>query len=92
MTIDREGPLTPAELEMLAWNTPILKPSGKLEPPDIEYDYMLEVMKAAKTQSGRRITSLDELNRLARKHNQAGRKSGARESGCKSPEHLSKAL
>jgi hypothetical protein len=70
MGTDHEGPLTPPELEMLEWNIPILKPCGKLEPPDIEYDVMLSVMEAARRQSGRLITDLDELARIARKHNQ----------------------
>jgi hypothetical protein len=65
-----DRPLTPAELEMLEWNIPVLKPSGKLEPPDVEYGYMLEVMATAKRESGRLITNLDELAQIARKHNQ----------------------
>jgi hypothetical protein len=67
-----DGPLTPAELEMLDWNRPILKPNGKLEPPDIEHDYMIRVMATARAQSGRTITNLDELACIARKHNQTG--------------------
>jgi len=66
----QEGPLSQAELEMLEWNIPILKSNGKCEPPDIEYADMLEVMATAKRQSGRLITDLDELARIARKHNQ----------------------
>jgi len=70
MGTGHEGPLTPAELEMLEWNIPILKPCGKFEPPEIEYEVMLKVMETARRQSGRLITDLDELARIARKHNQ----------------------
>jgi hypothetical protein len=70
-TVDNnDGPLTPAELEMLEWNRPVLQPSGRIAPPDVEYEYMLRVMAIAKKQSGRAITNLDELERIARKHNQ----------------------
>ena len=62
--------LTAAELEMLKWNQPVLKPNGKLEPPDVPYEYMLEVMKAARLQSGRLITDLDEFARIARRYGQ----------------------
>ena len=70
MITDQEQPLSRAELEMLKWNIPILKPNGKLEPPDIEYQNMLDVMATARRESGRLITNLDELARIARKHNQ----------------------
>jgi len=50
--------------------SPILKPCGKFEPPEIEYEVMLKVMETARRQSGRLITDLDELARIARKHNQ----------------------
>ena len=70
MNRESDGPLTPAELEMLNWNTPILKPNGKLEPLDVEYEYMLAVMARARHESGRSITNLDDLARIARKHGQ----------------------
>lgn len=70
MIQDSDHPLTPAELEMLRWNTAITKPSGKVEPPDVDYDYMLEVMAEARRQSGRLVTNLDELATIARKHGQ----------------------
>ncbi len=66
----QDGPLSSAELEMLEWDTPILKQNGRVEPPDIEYEYMLTVMKMAKEQSGRLINNLNELARIARKHKQ----------------------
>jgi hypothetical protein len=82
---NQEGPLAPAELEMLEWNIPILKPNGKLEPPDIEYEHMLEVMAAAKRQSGRLITDLDELARIARTHHQWAEKPAINQEDASGP-------
>lgn len=78
MDENHEGPLTPAELEMLSWNTPVLKANGRVEPPDLEDEYMLRVLAAAKAESGCLRSNLDELARIARMHNQFPNEGGVK--------------
>src|SRR5258708_3318889 len=72
-----EAPLTLAELELLKINHKTLKDNGKFEPPDIDFEDLQVLLAAAYRESGRRITNLDELQRIAESHGQVPDLAGA---------------
>jgi len=69
---DQEGPLTPEELRLMGLNRKIVKENGKCEPPDVTPEYMRTLIAAARASNPKRRdqTNLNNLERIARKHNQ----------------------